>query len=156
MWEILNVLRRIGRGENKAAIARVTSHSRTTIRRYVATAVELGWQAGIEEPTERLAVKVFERLQPVAGKSRPGEVERCLLPYRDRITEWLRPPAPPDNTEGRDAPYYPDSRLPCPPPPRPGAHRPGPGEPESAPADHLSSVTQYSPGVVIESSLPPA
>lgn len=91
MWEILNVLRRIGRGENKAAVSRVTGHRRKTIRRYVATAVELGWEPGLQEPTEQLALAVFERLRPVPAGSRPGEVERRLLPYRDRITEWLKP-----------------------------------------------------------------
>ena len=42
MWEILEVLRRVLRGENKSAVARTTGHSRTTVRRYVETAVELG------------------------------------------------------------------------------------------------------------------
>ncbi len=91
MWEILNVLRRIGRGETKAAVARVTGHRRKTIRRYVATALELGWERGLGEPTAQLALAVFERLRPVPGKSRPGEVERRLLPYRDRIAAWLKP-----------------------------------------------------------------
>jgi uncharacterized protein YerC len=34
MWEILNVLRRLHRGEPHASISRATSHSRSTIRRY--------------------------------------------------------------------------------------------------------------------------
>lgn len=91
MWEILNVLRRIGRGETKAAVARVTGHRRKTIRRYVATALGLGWKPGLEAPTERLAIEVFERLRPGPGADRSGEVERLLLPYRDRITQWLKP-----------------------------------------------------------------
>ena len=70
MWEILNVLRRIGRGENKAAVARVTGHRRKTIRRYVTTAVELGWRPGLEEATEQLAVEVFRRLRPVYLRGR--------------------------------------------------------------------------------------
>jgi hypothetical protein len=41
MWEVLNVLRRIGRAEDKSAVARTTGHGRATIRRYVATAIEL-------------------------------------------------------------------------------------------------------------------
>ena len=44
MWEVLNVLRRIGRGEDKSAVARTTGHSRATVGRYVATARELGWR----------------------------------------------------------------------------------------------------------------
>jgi DNA-binding IclR family transcriptional regulator len=37
MWEILNVLRRLGRGESKTSIAAATGHSRSTIRRYLST-----------------------------------------------------------------------------------------------------------------------
>ena len=42
IWEILEVLRRVHRGERQRAIVRVTGHSRSTIRRYVAAARELG------------------------------------------------------------------------------------------------------------------
>ena len=91
MWEILNVLRRIGRGETKAAVARVTGHRRKTIRRYVTAAVELGWQPGREEPTEQLAAQVAERLRPVPEPGRLGAAERLLLPYRAKIKAWLRP-----------------------------------------------------------------
>ncbi|MFQ6133900.1 MAG: IS21 family transposase [Armatimonadota bacterium] len=98
MWEILNVLRRIGRGEKKAAVSRVTGHRRKTIRRYVATAVELGWQPGHEEPTEELAVRVAERLRPGPEPSGLGETERRLLPHRARISAWLRPA---QQSEGR-------------------------------------------------------
>jgi hypothetical protein len=34
MWEILNVLRRLGRGESRSSVAAVAGHSRSTIRRY--------------------------------------------------------------------------------------------------------------------------
>lgn len=91
MWEIQNVLRRIGRGETKAAVARVTGHGRKTIRRYVATAVALGWKPGLAEPTEELAVQVFQQLRPVPKEGRWGEAERRLLPYRARIKAWLKP-----------------------------------------------------------------
>ena len=72
-------------------MGRVTGHDRKTIRRYVATAVELGWQPECEEPTEQLAVQVAERLRPVAEPSGLGETERRLLPYRAKIKAWLRP-----------------------------------------------------------------
>jgi uncharacterized protein YerC len=36
MWEILEVLRRVHRGEPYAAIQRATGHTRKTVRRYVA------------------------------------------------------------------------------------------------------------------------
>lgn len=73
------------------AASRVTGHDRKTIRRYVATAVELGWQLECEEPAEQLAVQVAERLRPVAEPSGLGETERRLLPYRAKIKAWLRP-----------------------------------------------------------------
>ncbi len=91
MWEILNVLRRIGRGETQAAVGRVTGHDRKTIRRYVATAVELGWQPGCEEATEPLAVQVAERVRPVPEPSGLGETERRLIPYQAKIKAWLKP-----------------------------------------------------------------
>ena len=65
MWEILEVLRRVHRGEGQRAIGRVTGHSRTTIRRWVAVAVELGWVPVLVEPDEALAVRVAERTRPV-------------------------------------------------------------------------------------------
>ncbi len=93
MWEVLNVLRRIGRGESKSAVARTTGHDRKTIGRYVAVAVELGWQPGTDEPTETLAAAVAARHSP--GRDRgPGEVEALLLPHRERIKKWLKPEGP--------------------------------------------------------------
>ena len=91
MWEILDVLRRIGRGESKSVVARATGHRRKTVRRYVVAAVELGWKVGSEEPTEELAVGVFQKLRPVSEENKLGEVERLLLPHRARIKAWLTP-----------------------------------------------------------------
>jgi transposase len=91
MWEILNVLERIGRGEQISAIARVTGHSRTTVRRYAAVARELGWQPGLEEPTEELAAQVAQHLRPLPRSRVPGEVERQLWPHREKIRAWLKP-----------------------------------------------------------------
>ncbi len=48
MWEILEVLRRVHRGEGQRAIQRVTGHGRTTIRRWVVCATELGWAAAVQ------------------------------------------------------------------------------------------------------------
>jgi hypothetical protein len=91
MWEILNVLQRIGRGEQISAIGRVTGHSRTTVRRYAAVARELGWQPGLEEPTEELAAQVAQHLRPLPRSRVPGEVERQLWPHREKIRAWLKP-----------------------------------------------------------------
>ena len=72
MWEILEVLRRVGRGESKSAVARTTGHGRNTVARYVRTAVALGWQPEAEEPTEALAAEVYARHRPASGRS-PGD-----------------------------------------------------------------------------------
>jgi len=90
MWEILEVLRRVGRGENKSKVARTTGHSRTTVRRYIGTAVELGWARGVEEPSEELAAQVYAQHQPASERS-PGETEARLLGHRAQIKEWLKP-----------------------------------------------------------------
>jgi len=56
MWEILEVLRRVHRGESQVAIARATGHTRKTIRRYTRTARKRGWTPdGSQEPDEALA-----------------------------------------------------------------------------------------------------
>lgn len=92
MWEILNVLERLHRGESQRAVARVTQHGRNTIAGYLATARELGWEpGGAAPPTEELAGEVCRRHRP-AGDRGPGEVEDELLAHRERITEWLTPP----------------------------------------------------------------
>ena len=90
MWEVLNVLRRVGRGESKAAVARAAGHSRVTVRRYVATAIELGWRPGVDEPTEALAASVVARHHPARARSL-GEAEERLLAHRERIGGWLKP-----------------------------------------------------------------
>ena len=91
MWEISNVLERLHRRETKAAIARVTGHSRSTVRRYARVAKALGWMpAGAEAPTEALATAISARLSP-AGERDPGEIEALLLPHEAQIQQWLTP-----------------------------------------------------------------
>ena len=64
MWEILDVLERIHRGDSRRAIARATGRSRKTIGRYVAVSTELGWDAGTHAPDEALAAEVLGRRRP--------------------------------------------------------------------------------------------
>jgi hypothetical protein len=90
MWEILTVLRLIGAGHSKSIVASTTGHSRSTVRRYVALAVELGWKLGHEEPTEQLATEISRRLNPAADRD-AGDTEQLLLPLRDQIRKWLKP-----------------------------------------------------------------
>ena len=84
------MLRRVGRGENKSEVARTTGQSRKTVRRYIGTAVELGWARGVEEPSEELAAQVYARHRPASGRG-PGEAEARLLGHRAQIKEWLKP-----------------------------------------------------------------
>ena len=52
MWEVLEVLRRLGRGEGVRKVARATGHERKTVRRYRQLAEGLGWVAELHEPDE--------------------------------------------------------------------------------------------------------
>ena len=91
MWEILEVLRRVHRGERQRPIARATGHSRSTIRRYVREAELAGWEpAGGREPDEAVASAVARRLRPVRKQEAPGESEALLLPHQAQIEAWLR------------------------------------------------------------------
>jgi transposase len=90
MWEILNVLERVARGESQRAVARICGHSRKTIGRYLATARELGWEPGREAPTEALAAEIYHRHRPARDRG-PGEVEDELLAHLAQITSWLTP-----------------------------------------------------------------
>lgn len=92
MWEILEVLRRLQRGETIAAIERATGRTRKTIRRYKRRAGKLGWQPGGEkEPDEELAGKVMQSLRPVTESEGLGAIEAKLMPQRTAITEWVSP-----------------------------------------------------------------
>lgn len=89
MWEILDVLRRHGRGESLKQITRVTGRSRNTVRRYVSRARSLGWEAGKEEPTEELAARVLEGLRPRPERSPEETTEGKLLDHLAQIQLWL-------------------------------------------------------------------
>ncbi len=67
MWEVLDVLKRIHRGESRRSVSRNTGRSRKTIERYVTVAMDLGWVPQEHEPHEALASEVI-------GKLRPGPV----------------------------------------------------------------------------------
>jgi transposase len=92
MWEILDVLRRVARGESKAAIRRTTGHTRKTIRRYIERARKLGWHPGAGvDPDEALAVEVARSLKPVGRKACAGSSASVLAAQREQIRQWLFP-----------------------------------------------------------------
>lgn len=90
MWEVLDVLRRVHRGEAKASIERVTGRTRKTIRRYLKAAARVGWEPGSREPDEALAAQVAERLRPGPAVDGHGAAER-LASHREQLRAWLVP-----------------------------------------------------------------
>ena len=89
MWEILEVLRRVHRGESRSRIERATGRSRKTIGRYIREAKTLGWIPEWDEPDETLAGRVVERLRPGRKDTSSGEVEKTLRANHARISAWL-------------------------------------------------------------------
>lgn len=92
MWEILEVLRRLHRGETHAAIERATGRTRKTIGRYRQRARAHGWEPGGErEPDEKLAAAVGQSLRPVSEAEGLGSIESRLMAQRTTIQEWVSP-----------------------------------------------------------------
>jgi transposase len=91
MWEILEVLRRVARGERQRAIQRATGHSRSTLRRWLRAARQLGWEPSHGEPEEAVARGVAKRVRPVREEASPGESQGRLIGHRDQIQAWLQP-----------------------------------------------------------------
>jgi len=92
MWEVLDVLRRVHRGQSRRSVERSTGRSRRAIRRYLRLAAKLGWKPGEgEEPDEELAACVVLRLKPGSRDASPGETERKLLEHKEQIRVWLKP-----------------------------------------------------------------
>ncbi len=85
MWEVLEVLRRVARGERRRSIARATGHGRTTVDRCAKTALELGWVPGNQPPDETLAREVAQQLRP-GPKQRPsGSAEAAHSGQSDHL-----------------------------------------------------------------------
>lgn len=93
MWEVLEVLRRLQRGERKRSIERSTGRSRKTVGRYEDAAKEMGWVAGQGEPDEKLAAAVVARLRP-GPRETTRDSENILQRQRDRLKIWIVPDNP--------------------------------------------------------------
>jgi hypothetical protein len=89
MWQMLEVLRRLGRGESLSTVAAATGRSRKTIRRYRQRALAHGWSAERGEVSEELTAAVWRSVRPRREPAVAGETERRLEAHRDRIREWL-------------------------------------------------------------------
>ena len=92
MWEIQEVLRRLGRGESQVVVAAATGLGRKTIRRYQHLAEKAGWTVGAEEPEEALVLQVLEQVRPGPKAPEPGPSEGLLLPRQAQIQAWLSEP----------------------------------------------------------------
>lgn len=90
MWEVLDVLRRIHRGEGRRHVAKATGRSRNTVKRVLAAARELGWVAGVHEPDEGLAALVVAGSQPGPAEVR-GSADERLEPHKGQLKLWLYP-----------------------------------------------------------------
>ena len=89
MWEVLDVLSRVHRGEGVRAMARSTGRARATVRRYVEAARELGWVPGVHEPDEELACAVAAQLRPGPSAATQSATDRLLQPHRPQLERWL-------------------------------------------------------------------
>jgi transposase len=89
MWEVLEVLRRVHRGEAFRAIARATGRDRKTVARYAQTAADLGWVRGVHEPDEDLASAVLACLRPGPRDLTPSETKRLLRTHAGQVRKWL-------------------------------------------------------------------
>jgi transposase len=91
MWEVLDVLKRVHRGEKRRAITRATGRSKKTIQRYVSTARGFGWDPGSPNPPdEDLAARVLHELRPGPRKKVEGSSEELLEGHKKQLREWLK------------------------------------------------------------------
>ncbi len=90
MWEVLDVLQRIHKGEGIRSVARSTGRDRKTVKRYKEIASELGWVAGLHEPDDGLAEEVVAALRPGPKGDEPGEIEQLIHLHAEQIKEWLK------------------------------------------------------------------
>lgn len=91
MWEVLDVLMRVHRGEKRRAITRATGRSRKTISRYVSAAKAFGWRSdGPSSPDEGLAARVLHRLRPGPRNKSESSSEELLQGHQEKLKEWLK------------------------------------------------------------------
>ena len=91
MWEVLQILSRLGRGESNSSIKRATGADRKTIRNYAAIAAELGWTPDLGiEPDEALAGRVYARVRPGPDAGRETTIERVLASVGPQLAQWLK------------------------------------------------------------------
>jgi transposase len=92
MLDVIEVLRRWQAGQSAREIERSGSGNRKTVARYIRAAVEVGvhkTESLTDEVVRKVLAGVQERPQPV-----PSSQWRALVAQRERISNWLSPPAP--------------------------------------------------------------
>lgn len=91
MWEVLDVLKRVHRGEKRRAITRATGRSRKTISRYISAARASGWDSsGPRPPDEDLAAMVLHRLRPGPREKSGLSSRQILQKHAEQLKEWLK------------------------------------------------------------------
>jgi DNA replication protein DnaC/transposase len=83
------VVRRWLAGDGIRSLARGTGLDRKTVRRIVRAAERMGLKRGDSAPDDKIIAALVGELSGIHLEAAPGETERCLLPYRDRIRQWL-------------------------------------------------------------------
>jgi hypothetical protein len=89
MWEIQEVLRRLGRGESQVVVGAATGLGRKTIRRYQRLAQQMGWKAGPGEPEEAVVLRILAQTRPGPKAPEPGPSEGLLVLWQAQIQQWL-------------------------------------------------------------------
>lgn len=91
MWEVLQILRCLGRKESKSSIKRITGADRKTIRKYALIAEKMGWtpESGIE-PDEALAGRVCAQVRPGPDAKEQTSTDHFLAPVSSKIAQWLK------------------------------------------------------------------
>ena len=84
------VIRRWLAGDGFRAVSRGTGLDRKTVRRIVRAAEHLGLKPGDPPPDDKIVAALIGEVKGSHPPAAPGETERSLFPYQDRIRRWLK------------------------------------------------------------------
>ena len=84
------VVRRWLAGDGFRAVSRGTGLDRKTVRRIVRSAEQLGLKPGDPSPDDKTVAALIAEVKGSPPPTGPGETERALFPYQDRIRRWVK------------------------------------------------------------------
>jgi transposase len=88
--EIVDVLRRFLAGDSIRAIARSKGMDRNTVRKYLRTAQENGFEVGFTGDLDAIAYLIFSIVHSAeSGKEIEIKREKLLMKHKQTISEWL-------------------------------------------------------------------